>query len=108
MPEVSVHEKADSKSSTELSKDTSALEKEVLPVKGHEGGNAQQRGATSLVNRSTDWARLIVWGLVIILPIAFIGTTPSPLVICTTNAKSRPWYCDRYLRWEADYLSPSS
>ncbi len=71
--EVSVQEKADSKSSAELSKDTSVLEEEMLPVKGQQDGKDLLDGPRSLRNRSTDWGKLVVWSLVILFPLAFIG-----------------------------------
>jgi hypothetical protein len=82
---VSVTEKNDNKSSAELSKESSAQEKELLPVEGREDGKTQRRAPRPLTDRSDDWARLIVWALVIMLPIAFIGTPFSHLINPTTN-----------------------
>jgi hypothetical protein len=97
-PEVLVIEKANNKSSTDLSKDALVLEKETMPVKWQDDCNTTQKGGMkSLANRSADWTTYIVWGLMILLPIAFIGITSSHLVKRVTNLQSRPRDCHFYL-----------
>lgn len=54
--------------------DLIAREKELLDIKDVETVKAHP--PRRLIRRSADWARLIVWALVIIFPLLFIGTFP--------------------------------
>lgn len=103
-PQTSVTEKTDSKSFGKLSNESSAQEKELLPVEGHEDWKTQQRDPRTLTDRVDDWARLVAWALVIMLPLAFIGTSFSHLISPTTNPQARARSCHRLLRQTANYL----
>ena len=72
-PEVTVQEKRASQSSTAFSKETSVQEKELLPLKGLLAQDAHVHGPRPLPKRYADWGRIIVWTLVILFPLAFIG-----------------------------------
>jgi hypothetical protein len=48
-------------------------EKELLDAKDLEAAKAQPNLPRSLRRRSRDWAKLIVWTLVITFPLVFIG-----------------------------------
>jgi hypothetical protein len=86
-PQISVTENTDGKSFGKLSKESSAQEKELLTVEGHEHGKTQRRAPRTLADRSNDWARLIVWALMIMLPLAFIGPYFSHPITPLTNHK---------------------
>jgi hypothetical protein len=83
---VSVHEPPENKStSTNLRKDAAILKKEVLTKNGVEDVKTQQHGPRSLIKRSTEWGKLIVWSLMILFPLAFIGKVSSLQIFHTTN-----------------------
>jgi hypothetical protein len=76
------HRLPESKStSAELSKDALVLEKEILPSKSSSDVKPSKYAAKSLTKRSTQWGKLIVWSLTILLPLAFIGKVPTLLNI---------------------------
>jgi len=103
-PQISVTEKTDSKNSGQLSKDSSAQEQELLPAERWEDGKTQRRAPRPLPDRSEDWERLVVWALMMMLPIAFIGMSFSHLMKPTTNPQARARNCHRLLIQKANYL----
>jgi hypothetical protein len=103
-PQISVTEKTDSKNSSQLPKESSAQEKELLPAERWEDGTTQRRAPRPLPDRYDDWERLVVWALIIMLPIAFIGKSFSHLMKPITNPQARARNCHRLLRQKADNL----
>jgi hypothetical protein len=70
--DVSVQEiRRDKSQSTDS--DPITREKELLDTKDVEAAESQVKAPRSLHRRSADWAKLIVWALVIGFPIVFIG-----------------------------------
>jgi hypothetical protein len=94
--EALVQNNSDDKSSVEFSKGASVIEKEVLPGKRQADGVAPYDGARALPNRSADWGKLVVWALVILFPLAFIGKWSS-LSGNRTNSNPRSGHCHGYL-----------
>ncbi|KAE9368028.1 hypothetical protein N431DRAFT_445092 [Stipitochalara longipes BDJ] len=84
-PEVTVKEKRSSQSSNGLSKETSVQEKELLAIKERLAEEAHIHGPRPLPKRYTDWGRIIVWTMVILFPLTFIG-----LGIATAKLDGQP------------------
>jgi hypothetical protein len=54
------------------------IREKALDLNDLEAANAQSKPPLSLHGRSVDWNTLIVWALVILLPLLFIGNSRSP------------------------------
>jgi len=84
-PQVKVEEKRGSQSSNGFSKETSVQEKELLPVKALLAEDAHIHGPRPLPKRYADVGRIVVWSLVILFPLAFIGECSACWMDCTVD-----------------------